>query len=164
LNVARRNCLRLLRLVNTLLDFSRVEAGRVEPSYEPVDLAALTGDIVSNFRSACERAGLTLEVTGPPLGQTDYVDRGMSEKTVLNLVSNAFKFTFGAGSKSLLRPDGASATLVVKHTGVGIPLADLPLVFERFHRVEGQRGRTHEGTGIGLAIVQSWLDCTAAGF
>ena len=154
LNVAHRNSLRLLRLVNTLLDFSRVEAGRVQASYEPVDLAALTADIVSNFRSASERAGLTLEVTGPPLGQTVYVDREMWEKIVLNLVSNAFKFTLTGGIEVVVAADGAYATLVVKDTGVGIPLAELPLVFERFHRVEGQRGRTHEGTGIGLALVQ----------
>jgi PAS domain S-box-containing protein len=154
LHVAHRNSLRLLRLVNTLLDFSRVEAGRIQANYEPVDLAMLTADLASNFRSACERAGLALDVRCPSLGQPVYVDREMWEKVVLNLISNAFKFTLDGRIGVAVHADGADAVLVVKDSGVGIPEAELPRVFERFHRVEGQRGRTHEGTGIGLALVQ----------
>jgi len=154
LHVAHRNSLRLLRLVNTLLDFSRVEAGRIQANYEPVDLATLTADLASNFRSACERAGLALDVRCPSLGQPVYVDREMWEKVVLNLISNAFKFTLDGRIEVAVHAVGADAALVVKDSGVGIPEAELPRVFERFHRVEGQRGRTHEGTGIGLALVQ----------
>jgi PAS domain S-box-containing protein len=154
LHVAHRNSLRLLRLVNTLLDFSRVEAGRIQSNYEPVDLATLTADLASNFRSACERGGLALDVRCPSLGQPVYVDREMWEKVVLNLISNAFKFTLDGWIEVAVHADGADAVLVVKDSGVGIPEAELPRVFERFHRVEGQRGRTHEGTGIGLALVQ----------
>ena len=154
LHVAHRNSLRLLRLVNTLLDFSRAEAGRIQANYEPVDLATLTADLASNFRSASERAGLALDVRCPSLGQPVYVDREMWEKVVLNLISNAFKFTLDGRIEVAVHADGADAVLVVKDSGVGIPEAELPRVFERFHRVEGQRGRTHEGTGIGLALVQ----------
>jgi PAS domain S-box-containing protein len=154
LHVAHRNSLRLLRLVNTLLDFSRAEAGRIQANYEPVDLATLTADLASNFRSACERAGLALDVRCPSLGQPVYVDREMWEKVVLNLISNAFKFTLDGRIEVAVHADGTDAVLVVKDSGVGIPEAELPRVFERFHRVEGQRGRTHEGTGIGLALVQ----------
>jgi GAF domain-containing protein len=91
--IVHRNALRLLKLVNTLLDFSRIEAGRVQAVYEPTDLAALTGDLASVFRSAVERAGMRLIVDCPPLPEPVYVDRDMWEKIVLNLVSNAFKFT-----------------------------------------------------------------------
>ncbi|SDH67642.1 PAS domain S-box-containing protein [Bradyrhizobium lablabi] len=154
LHVAHRNSLRLLRLVNTLLDFSRAEAGRIQANYEPIDLATLTADLASNFRSACERAGLALDVRCPSLGQPVYVDSEMWEKVVLNLISNAFKFTLDGWIEVAVHADGADAVLVVKDSGVGIPEAELPRVFERFHRVEGQRGRTHEGTGIGLALVQ----------
>jgi PAS domain S-box-containing protein len=153
LEVVQRNGQRLLKLVNTLLDFARIEAGRARASYEPVDLAALTAELAANFRSACERAGLRLEVDCPPCGEPAYVDREMWEKIVLNLLSNAFKFTFeGAISVSLRREQ--DFVLEVRDTGSGIPAAELARMFERFHRVEGARGRSHEGSGIGLALVQ----------
>src|SRR5262249_5339151 len=154
LEVVNRNGLRLLRLVNTLLDFSRIEAGRVRASYQPTDLAAFTADLASNFRSACEKAGLELVVDCPPLPEPVYVDRLMWEKVVLNLLSNAFKFTLQGSIRVSVRPDGASAELRVSDTGTGIPAEEVPRLFERFHRVENARGRTHEGSGIGLALVQ----------
>jgi signal transduction histidine kinase len=151
-----RNSLRLMRLVNTLLDFSRIEAGRVQAIYEPVDLAACTAELASTFRSTIERGGLRLVVDCPPLGTQAWVDLDMWEKIVLNLLSNAFKYTLdGEVGVALKRaPRGETAQLVVSDTGVGIPRHELPRLFERFHRIEGQRGRTHEGTGIGLALVQ----------
>src|SRR6185295_1598776 len=154
LGVAQRNALRLQKLVNTLLDFSRIEAGRVQAAYEPADLAAYTAELASCFRSAVERAGLGLSVDCPPLGQPVYVDRDMWEKIVLNLLSNAFKHTFEGEIAVALRPGGDHAELVVRDTGVGIPAEQLPHVFERFHRVPSARSRTHEGTGIGLALVR----------
>ena len=169
LGISHRNALRLLKLANTMLDFSRIEAGRIQASYEPVDLAALTAELTSNFRSACEKAGLRLTVDCPPLagGELVYVDRDMWEKIVLNLVSNAFKFTLDGEIEVSLRQvfsvlpslqnDGTSdgfVELTVRDTGVGIPPEELPRMFERFHRVKNSRGRTHEGTGIGLALVQ----------
>ncbi|MBA3884495.1 MAG: response regulator [Acidobacteria bacterium] len=148
-----RNELRLLKLVNTLLDFSRIEAGRAQATYEPTDLAELTGDFASAFRSAIDRAGLRFDVDCPPLSQPVYVDREMWEKIVLNLVSNALKFTFeGTIRVALLERDGR-VELEVRDTGVGIPPAELPRLFERFHRVQNARARTHEGSGIGLALV-----------
>jgi signal transduction histidine kinase len=154
LELAHRNALRLLKLVNTLLDFSRIEAGRVDARFEPTDLSALTAELASTFRSACERAGLALEVDAPPLGEPVYVDRDMWEKVVLNLVSNAFKHTFEGGIAVRVRREGAWALLAVSDTGVGIAADELPRLFERFHRVANARSRTHEGTGIGLALVQ----------
>jgi PAS domain S-box-containing protein len=154
LEVVNRNGLRLLRLVNALLDFSRIEAGRVRAVYEPTHLAAFTADLASVFRSACERAGLRLAVDCPPLGEPVFVDRGMWEKVVLNLLSNAFKFTFEGEVAVRLRRAADAAELTVRDTGTGIPAEEMPHLFERFHRVRHARGRTHEGSGIGLALVQ----------
>ena len=154
LTVAHRNGLRLLKLVNTLLDFSRIEAGRLQATYAPVDLAAFTTDLAGTFRSAIERAGLTLRVECPPLEEPAYVDADMWEKIVLNLISNAFKHTFAGEVGVALRRSGDRFVLEVRDTGVGIPAEQLPHLFERFYRVPNTRSRTHEGTGIGLALVQ----------
>jgi PAS domain S-box-containing protein len=154
LRVAHRNSVRLLKLVNTLLDFSRIEAGRVEASFEPTDLAAFTAELASVFRSAIEKAGLRLVVDCGVDVEPAYVDRDMWEKVVLNLLSNALKFTFDGEIRVALRRRGDRFELRVSDTGVGIPPADLPRMFQRFHRVKNARSRTHEGTGIGLAFVQ----------
>lgn len=154
ITVAHRNSLRLLKLVNTLLDFSRIEAGRMQAVYEPTDLAALTTDLASVFRSAIEKAGLQLVVDCPALPDLVYVDRDMWEKIVFNLLSNAFKFTQRGHITVRQRVVGDNIELDVEDTGSGIPESDLGNVFKRFHRIEGTQGRTHEGTGIGLALVQ----------
>ena len=156
IETAHRSALRLLKLVNALLDFSRIEVGRMQARYVPLDLAAWTAELASNFRSATQKAGLLLIVDCPPLPEPVFVDRDMWEKIVLNLVSNAFKFTFEGEIVVSLRPssNGRSAELIVRDTGTGIPGHELPRLFERFHRVEGARGRTFEGSGIGLALVQ----------
>ena len=155
LSVVHRNSLRLLRLVNSLLDFSRIEAGRVQASFQPTDLAALTADLASNFASATDRAGLALRIACEPMPERVYVDQDMWEKIVLNLISNAFKFTFaGEIAVEMQRSaDRSAAELIVRDTGTGIAREELPRLFERFHRIEGAKGRTYEGSGIGLALV-----------
>ena len=154
LDLAHRNALRQLKLVNTLLEFSRIEAGRIEASFEPTDLSTLTAELASVFRSAIERAGLTLVVDCPPLPEPVYVDRAMWEKLVLNLLSNAFKFTFDGEIEVSLRLIGKAVDLTVRDTGTGIPAEEVPRLFERFHRVKNARGRSFEGSGIGLALVK----------
>ncbi|MHC5779006.1 response regulator, partial [Nostoc sp.] len=228
LQIAHRNAQRLLKLVNTLLDFARIEAGRIGAVYEPTDLAMLTTDLAGVFRSAIERAGLRLRVDCSPLPQLVYVDREMWEKIVLNLLSNTFKFTFEGEIVVSLRweerrmlqtssseaddsisklqavdsdlesltsePDTSSleldastseldastlelgvsrsqlessastlhtstsvlphVILEVRDTGTGIPAEELPHIFQRFHRVKGAAGRSYEGSGIGLSLVQ----------
>ncbi|MBW4677631.1 MAG: response regulator [Desmonostoc geniculatum HA4340-LM1] len=195
LKMVQRNGLRLLKLVNSLLDFSRIEAGRVQASYEPTDLAIFTAELASVFRSAIERAGMQLSVNCPPLPAPVYVDRQMWEKIVFNLLSNAFKFTLAgkiavslqwvekqdaltrgrsdAGKEDALTwghgdagnylsqtltvsssPPSAFVEFSVRDTGIGIPAAEIPHLFERFHRVKGAQGRTFEGSGIGLSLVQ----------
>ncbi|QBE62233.1 ATP-binding protein [Pseudoduganella lutea] len=152
--LAHRNALRLLKLVNSLLDFSRTEAGRAAARFVPTDAAALTAELASNFRSACMQAGLSLDVDCPPQRESAWIDRDMWEKIVLNLLSNAFKFTLQGGIRVTLRSGDKGLELTVADTGVGIPADDVPRIFERFHRVEGQHGRSAEGTGIGLALAR----------
>jgi PAS domain S-box-containing protein len=154
LEVAHRNSLRLLKLVNALLDFSRIEAGRIQACYEPTDLSQFTAELASVFRSAVERAGMRLVIDCPALPELVYVDREMWEKIVLNLLSNAFKFTFGGEIAVSLHAVDSVVELSVRDTGTGIPAEELPQLFERFHRVKGARGRSYEGSGIGLALVQ----------
>jgi PAS domain S-box-containing protein len=153
IEVAHRNGLRLRKLVNTLLDFSRIEAGRVQATYQSTDVCALTADLASNFRAAVEKAGIEFVIDCPPLGRPVYLDRDMWEKIVHNLLSNAFKFTFAGTITVALRDRGEHLEFSIADTGIGIPAKELPRIFERFHRVEGSRGRTFEGTGIGLALV-----------
>jgi signal transduction histidine kinase len=148
-----RNGLRLLKLVNTLLDFSRIEAGRIQALYRPVDLAARTAELASVFHSAMDRAGLSYKIHCEPLPEPVYVDIDMWEKIVLNLLSNAFKFTLQGTVELALSSVDGQAELSVRDTGTGISESELPRIFERFHRIEGASGRTHEGTGIGLALV-----------
>ena len=157
LELANRNGARLLRLVNTLLDFSRIEAGRVEAVYEATDLATFTAELASVFRSATERAGLRLVVDCRPLSEVAYVDREMWEKIVLNLISNAFKFTFEGQISVRLQQVGKTAQLRIQDTGVGIPANEVPNLFVRFHRIPNARSRTHEGSGIGLALVNELI-------
>lgn len=154
LDLVHRNSLRLLKLTNTLLDFARIEAGRMQAAYEPTDLAAFTAELASVFRSAVEKAGLKLTVNCPALSEPAFVDRQMWEKIVLNLVSNSFKFTFNGEIEISLRQTDTQFELAVRDTGTGIPPDEVPKLFERFYRVAGAQGRTHEGSGIGLALVQ----------
>ena len=154
LTLVHRNGLRLQKMVNALLDFSRLEAGRIQANFEPTDLSRLTRDLASGFRSTIERGGIKYEVQCDPLPEPVYVDRDMWEKIVLNLISNAFKFSFEGKIEVRLRADDEHAVLTVSDTGVGVPESELPRLFERFHRIEGSKARTHEGSGIGLALVQ----------
>ena len=153
--VAHRNGLRLLKLVNTLLDFSRIEAGRIQARFRPTHLGEAVADLAANFRSATEQAGLTLDIETDTALEPVYVDQGMLEKIVLNLLSNAFKFTLEGGIRVGVEPGVAPGTvaITVSDTGVGIPELEMPRLFERFHRVQGAKGRSYEGSGIGLALV-----------
>ena len=154
LEMLHRNALRLLKLVNGLLDFMRIESGRLKANYEPTDLALFTAQLASVFRSAVERAGLRLTVDCRPLPEPVFVDREMWEKIVLNLLSNALKSTFDGEIRISIREDHGRVRLAVSDTGTGIPESEIPKLFQRFQRVEGARRRSHEGTGIGLALVR----------
>ncbi|MFF0000168.1 SpoIIE family protein phosphatase [Streptomyces avermitilis] len=158
LELAERGALRLLKQVNTLLDVTRAEAGQMRPALEPVDLAGATAELAGVFRSAFEAAGLTLEVDCPPLPKPVSLDREMWEKIILNLLSNALKFTFTGGARVQVAAASDRARLTVTDTGTGIPADELPRLFERFHRVRGARSRSHEGSGLGLVLVKDLVE------
>ena len=158
IELVQRNGIRLLKLVNTLLDFSRIEAGRIEAQYQPTDLATLTTELASVFRSAIEQAGMKFVVDCPSLPEAVYVDRDLWEKIVFNLISNAFKFTLSGSIIVTLRWQKTEVEMTVADTGIGIPPAELPNLFKRFHRVKGSRGRSFEGSGIGLSFVKELVE------
>jgi signal transduction histidine kinase/DNA-binding response OmpR family regulator/serine phosphatase RsbU (regulator of sigma subunit)/anti-sigma regulatory factor (Ser/Thr protein kinase) len=151
--VIHRNGQRLLRLVNSLLEFSRLEAGRADPKFEPVELDRYTAELARMFTSAAESAGLNLTIDCQPLAAAVWVDRDQWAKIVLNLLSNALKFTFDGGIAVGLCQVGSEVELTVSDTGTGIPEQEIDHLFERFHRVHGATSRSYEGSGIGLALV-----------
>jgi signal transduction histidine kinase/CheY-like chemotaxis protein len=152
LELVRRNAGRMRRMVDTLLDFAALEAGRLVPELVAVDAGVLTRDIAASFAPAARRAGLAVEVDSPDVGPVR-LDPDMWEKVLLNLLSNAVKFTPQGGIGVRLRREGDVLDLRVTDSGVGIPADEVPALFRRFHRVRGNAGRSHEGTGIGLALV-----------
>nr|WP_107910840.1 SpoIIE family protein phosphatase [Streptomyces chartreusis] len=158
LELAERGALRLLKQVNTLLDVAKAGAGQIRPTLEPVDLAGATAELAGVFRSAFEAAGLTLDVDCPPLRNPVSLDREMWEKIILNLLSNALKFTFTGGVRVQVASAGDRARLTVTDTGTGIPASELPRLFERFYRVRGARSRSHEGSGLGLVLVKDLVE------
>ncbi|MES2525617.1 MAG: ATP-binding protein [Bdellovibrionota bacterium] len=156
--VIHRNTLRLLKLVNALLDFSRIESNRMEAHYHPVELGKFTREIASSFDSAMVKAGLEFKMKVSELKEMVYVDQEMWEKIVLNLLSNAFKFTLKGEILLQLEETNDAVIFSVKDTGTGIPKKELSKIFNRFHRVQGSHGRSHEGTGIGLALVSELVN------
>jgi PAS domain S-box-containing protein len=153
LDVIARSGSRMLRLVNTLLDFSRLDAQHErEANFELTDLRDYTAQLVSLFQEAMETAGLTLTLEGDAEVEA-YVDREQWAKIVLNLLSNAFKFTLEGGVRVRLEKEPTHVVLRVIDTGTGIPADELSHLFERFHRVRGAASRSYEGSGIGLALV-----------
>ncbi|KAJ3184888.1 hypothetical protein HDU85_001574 [Gaertneriomyces sp. JEL0708] len=159
LQLINRNSQRLLKLVNSLLDFSRLEAGRMAAAYRSTDLSRFTEDLASVFRAAIEKGGIAFTVTAVPTKNV-WVDRDMYEKIIFNLLGNAFKYTLGGSiTVSVSEAPGKDGVLVqVSDTGAGIPEAEHSKVFERFHRVEGMKGRSHEGTGIGLSLTRELVE------
>jgi signal transduction histidine kinase/CheY-like chemotaxis protein/serine phosphatase RsbU (regulator of sigma subunit) len=152
--MAHRNAVRLLRQVNTLLDFSSARDADSGLRPEPADLAALTAELADLFQVAVERGGLRLVLDCPPLPGPVWLDRDMWEKVILNLLSNAFKFTLHGEIKVTVDAFGGQARVRVSDTGAGIPEAELPYLFDRFHRVATAAARSDEGSGIGLSLVR----------
>jgi PAS domain S-box-containing protein len=154
MEVALRNAHRMQKLVNLLLDFSRIEAGRMEANFIPVDIVSVTEDLTSNFRSAIEKSGMELVVHKEVIDEPVLVDIEMYEKIFLNLISNAFKYSEKGAIEIFIHKVPGAVEVSVKDSGVGIPSNELEKIFDRFHRVNNARGRSQEGTGIGLAMVK----------
>lgn len=154
LELAHRNGLRLLKLVNSLLDFAQLEAGRIKPNLKPVNLAILTRDLTAMFRSAVESAGLRFETDIDDSVSNVLIDHDFWEKIVLNLLSNAYKYTLRGQIKVSLRADADDIVFSISDTGAGIASENLSRIFERFHRIEDVPARSAEGSGIGLSLVK----------
>lgn len=152
-----RNGKRLRKLVNSLLDFSRIEAGRLHAKFSAGNLVQYSSDIASIFRSTVEKAGLSLDIESFEASESVYFDAEMWERIMLNLLSNAYKYTLNGSIKLSFEETPETLSVLVSDSGIGIPEQDLPKLFERFHRVEGARGRTYEGTGIGLSLVRQLM-------
>ena len=152
--VALRNARRLLRLVNQLLDLQRLDAGRMQPTFRPVNPEAFVDDIVTAFRPYCDRKGLSLVSQLSPC-PTLFLDLEKFDKVLYNLLSNAVKFTPEGGTITVtLTPQDEQCVLTVADTGQGIREDQLPHLFERFRQADGSANRRHEGTGLGLSLVQ----------
>jgi signal transduction histidine kinase/CheY-like chemotaxis protein len=157
--LTERNIDRLRRLVESLLAYGRLEAGHLEPQFEPCDLARLTADSCHSFVTEFRRAGIDFDVAIEPLAGQVEVDPDLWETVVLNLLSNAYKFTLAGRVAVRLEPDGEHRVrFTVSDTGVGIAPEHRELLFERFGRVRDQQARTDEGAGIGLALVAAIVD------
>lgn len=158
LDIIQRNAHRLQKLVNTLLDFSRIEAGQKDAVFQPVDIVKYTTDLAGNFRSLVEDAGLKLVVKAEDPKEPVYLNPSMYEKIMLNLLSNAFKFTLKGSIRIDIKVKKKKVELVVSDTGIGIHPAHHKKIFERFNRLENRNARTFEGTGIGLALVKELVE------
>ncbi|MGV9675338.1 SpoIIE family protein phosphatase [Nocardia sp. NPDC003482] len=156
LTTARRNAGRLLRLVDSLLGFARVEAGRATADPVTVDVGALTAQLAESFTELCRRAGLELVIDCEPV--TAEIDTAMWETVVLNLLSNAVKFTFTGSIEVRVRAEPDGSRITVRDTGTGISRADLARLFERFYRAGNARGRSVEGSGIGLSLARGLVE------
>ncbi|MBD2460629.1 response regulator [Oscillatoria sp. FACHB-1407] len=160
--IALRNSRRLLRLVNQLLDLQRLDAKRMQPSFRPCNLMDFVIQVVDSFRSYCERKHLNL-ITRledcPPV----YLDLEKFDKVLYNLLSNAMKFTPAGGTITvILQPAGDHCVLKVQDTGIGIRPDQIPHLFERFRQADGSASRSHEGTGLGLALVKELVELHGA--
>jgi signal transduction histidine kinase len=140
--LVNRNGARLMRLVDTLLDFSRIEAGRVHAVYQATDLAAFTAELAGVFRAATDRAGLELNVSCRTTREVAYVDRDIWEKIVPEPDLQRLQIHFRRRNRRQVAQVGHSAELRVRDSGVGIPSEEIPHLFERFHRVPNLAAHT----------------------
>ncbi|MGI8934465.1 MAG: response regulator [Phormidesmis sp.] len=152
--IALRNSRRLLRLVNQLLDLQRLDAGKMQPTFRPCDLATFTDEVVEAFQNYCDRQQIQLS-TDIAACSPVYLDLEKFDKVLYNLLSNAMKFT-PAGKSIVVRLKEANgkAQLQVQDQGIGIRADQLPCLFERFRQADGSANRSYEGTGLGLSLVK----------
>jgi signal transduction histidine kinase/DNA-binding response OmpR family regulator len=167
--VMHRNGQLLLRLINQLLDVSKLEAGRMRIAESRGDLAAFVGEVVESFRLPAEKKGIVLTYRAQNLAGDYLFDAEKWEKIAYNLLSNALKFTPGKGTirvevNHLARPEGQPVLqLRVEDSGIGIPAEHLPRIFERFYQVDDSRTRSFDGTGIGLVLVKELSELLGGG-
>jgi len=154
LQLACNSASRLQKTVNKVLDFAKIEDGKLEAVYQPADFSRVTTDLAANFRPVIEKAGLKYVVKAEIIPAPVYLNGQMWEKIVFNLVSNAFRFTHAGKVEVIVKEKKKHVELRVRDTGVGIAAENLDRIFEWFTRVEGTRARANDGLGIGLALVR----------
>lgn len=153
------NGMRLLKLINDLLDLVRLESGRMEVKSEPLDVTGFVKGLASAARQVADDKRIRLETfVDPALGNV-LADRDKLEKILLNLVFNALKFT-PSGGKVEMRAERQAAQFVLRvaDTGMGISAQNLPYVFDRFWQADGSSKRKYQGVGIGLALVKELVE------
>lgn len=156
--IALRNSRRLLRLVNQLLDLQRLDAGRMQATFYPCDFAQVVHTVAESFQAYCDRKDITLSTQIQPCSSI-YLDLEKFDKVLYNILSNAVKFTPARGAIQItLNTFENRCYLEIEDTGIGIRKAQLPHIFERFQQADGSASRTHEGTGLGLALVKELVE------
>jgi adenylate cyclase len=158
--IALRNCRRLLRLVNQLLDIQRLDAGKMHACFRPCNLVEFTSQTIDAFRPYCDRKNIHLfsEFSKCP---EIYLDLEKFDKVLYNLLSNAMKFTPSNGRITVnisADPDGKQCILSVHDTGIGIREDQIPFLFDRFRQAEGSVNRSYEGSGLGLSLVKELVN------
>lgn len=149
------NARRMQRLVDDLLDLSRIESGRWTPHVEPVEFAPLAQDALMLFADRAAARGVTLAVEAAPEVGVLHADADALRQVLVNLVDNAMRYVPDGGHVTIRAAREASGIAVrVVDDGSGIPAEHLPRIFERFYRVDASRSREEGGTGLGLAIVR----------
>ncbi|MEK6543155.1 MAG: ATP-binding protein, partial [Elusimicrobiota bacterium] len=152
--IIEKDAIRLTRLIDDLLDISAIESGCRAPHKEPVHLAQIVAEAVAAMRMLVGRNNVTIESSSLEALPALTADRGQMRQVFMNLIGNAVKFNRKDGKVTIEGASGvADITVSVRDTGIGIPAADLPRIFERFYRVDKARSRELGGTGLGLSIV-----------
>ncbi|MGZ3317611.1 MAG: ATP-binding protein [Isosphaeraceae bacterium] len=157
LETMHNNAVRLLQMVTGLLDFSKLEAGKIEVQREPTPIVAMTRSILEDFEPLMKQKGIVGRMATALPEVVAAIDRYLYERIVFNLLSNAVKFTPEAGQVTVgLEFQGDRMHLSVSDTGIGIAEAEIPKLFKKFHQLEGSATRRFEGTGLGLALVKEF--------
>jgi CheY-like chemotaxis protein len=163
-DTVRKSAEALMSIINDVLDFSRIEAGKMAIDATPLNLETVISDVTGILAPRVGDAGLMLTIEYPaPLPRRFVGDAGRIRQVLMNLVSNALKFTPGGEIKILVECAGLDAHLAemrvsVRDTGVGIPDDKLELIFEKFSQVDSSNTRRYGGTGLGLAIAKQLVD------
>ena len=154
----RDNAQRMQRIVDDLLDLSRIESGGWQPVPTTVDVSAAAAEATSAARDVAESKGIELRITPAPDARAVFADPTAVRQVLSNLVENAVRHTSQGTVTVSTRAEGADVWLVVRDTGVGIAGEHLPRIFERFYRADPGRAREAGGTGLGLAIVKHLVE------
>ena len=160
IGLIKGNARRLLNLINQLLDLARLEAGRLKLNAALGNIAQFVRGLAMEFESLAEQRDISLKVIMEKEDIEVYFDKEKMEKIIINLLTNAFKFTPAGGSITVNMHETQTNLLeiVIHDSGIGIPKSELTKIFDRFYQVDGSHTREHEGTGIGLALTKELVE------